>query len=311
MTRHFLRDDDLTPAEQARVLALAADAQGRAVRRAAAGRPADGRDDLRQADPAHPGVVRGRHRRARRPPDARRRQARRHRRPRVRRRRRPGARPAGLGRSCGAPTPRTGSRRWRSTPGSRSSTRSPTTSTPASCSPTCSPSREHKGDARRAHRRLRRRRRLQHGQLLAARRRHRRACTSGSARPEGYVPDPQMVDEAARIADGTGGSVAARARPARGGRRRRRGRHRHLDLDGQGGRGRGPRRGLRATARSPPSCSACAEPDAIVLHCLPAYRGKEIDAEVIDGPRSVVWDEAENRRHAQKAILTFLLEERS
>ena len=50
-----------------------------------------------------------------------------------------------------------------------------------------------------------------------------------------------------------------------------------------------------------------AKDDAIVLHCLPAYRGKEIDAAVIDGPRSVVWDEAENRRHAQKAILTWLL----
>ena len=43
-----------------------------------------------------------------------------------------------------------------------------------------------------------------------------------------------------------------------------------------------------------------------MLHCLPAYRGKEIDAEVIDGPQSVVWDEAENRRHVQKAILMFL-----
>ncbi len=47
--------------------------------------------------------------------------------------------------------------------------------------------------------------------------------------------------------------------------------------------------------------------DAIVLHCLPAYRGKEITAAVLDGPRSVVWDEAENRRHAQKAVLTWLL----
>ena len=47
-------------------------------------------------------------------------------------------------------------------------------------------------------------------------------------------------------------------------------------------------------------------PDAIVLHCLPAYRGKEIAAEVIDGPQSVVWDEAENRLHAQKALLAFL-----
>jgi ornithine carbamoyltransferase len=51
---------------------------------------------------------------------------------------------------------------------------------------------------------------------------------------------------------------------------------------------------------------AHAAPDAIVLHCLPAYRGKEITAEVIDGPQSVVWDEAENRRHAQKAVLAWL-----
>ncbi|WP_380175322.1 ornithine carbamoyltransferase [Kineococcus sp. DHX-1] len=53
---------------------------------------------------------------------------------------------------------------------------------------------------------------------------------------------------------------------------------------------------------------AQAAPDAVVLHCLPAYRGKEIDAEVIDGPQSVVWDEAENRLHAQKALLVWLLE---
>ena len=51
---------------------------------------------------------------------------------------------------------------------------------------------------------------------------------------------------------------------------------------------------------------ALADKEAIVLHCLPAYRGKEIDAAVIDGPQSVVWDEAENRRHAQKALLAFL-----
>ena len=52
-----------------------------------------------------------------------------------------------------------------------------------------------------------------------------------------------------------------------------------------------------------------AAPDAIVLHCLPAYRGKEISTEVLEGPQSVVWDEAENRRHAQKALLTWLLEQ--
>ena len=53
---------------------------------------------------------------------------------------------------------------------------------------------------------------------------------------------------------------------------------------------------------------ALAAPDALVLHCLPAYRGKEITSEVLDGPQSVVWDEAENRLHAQKALLAFLLE---
>ena len=53
---------------------------------------------------------------------------------------------------------------------------------------------------------------------------------------------------------------------------------------------------------------ASADPSAIVLHCLPAYRGKEISGEVLDGPQSAVWDQAENRLHAQKALLAFLLE---
>ena len=50
-----------------------------------------------------------------------------------------------------------------------------------------------------------------------------------------------------------------------------------------------------------------AAPDALFLHCLPAYRGKEVSAEILDAPDSVVWEEAENRMHAQKALLEFLL----
>jgi len=52
---------------------------------------------------------------------------------------------------------------------------------------------------------------------------------------------------------------------------------------------------------------ALAEPGCLVLHCLPAHRGEEITADVIDGPNSVVWEQAENRRHAQKALLAWLV----
>ncbi|HBR95895.1 MAG TPA: ornithine carbamoyltransferase, partial [Gammaproteobacteria bacterium] len=52
---------------------------------------------------------------------------------------------------------------------------------------------------------------------------------------------------------------------------------------------------------------AVAKPDALFMHCLPAHRGEEVDASVLDGSQSVVWEEAGNRLHAQKALLEFLL----
>jgi len=55
------------------------------------------------------------------------------------------------------------------------------------------------------------------------------------------------------------------------------------------------------------SMMAVAQPDALFMHCLPAHRGEEVSAEVIDGPQSVVWDEAENRLHVQKALMEYLL----
>jgi ornithine carbamoyltransferase len=67
------------------------------------------------------------------------------------------------------------------------------------------------------------------------------------------------------------------------------------------------RHNLLAPYRVDQRLMAHAKPDAIFMHCLPAKRGEEVAAEVIDGPQSVVWDEAENRLHAQKGILTWCL----
>ncbi len=60
-----------------------------------------------------------------------------------------------------------------------------------------------------------------------------------------------------------------------------------------------------------PSLVNKAKEDAVVMHCLPAHRGEEIADSVLDGPRSAVWDQVENRLHAQKALLAWLLRARS
>lgn len=128
------------------------------------------------------------------------------------------------------------------------------------------------------------------------------------ASPEGYLPDPAIVERAAKIAAGTGGSATTGtdAVAAVTG----------ADVvvtDTWISMGKEEEAEARAAVFAPFSLTTAlfehADPAAIAMHCLPAYRGKEIDAEVIDGLQSVVWDEAENRRHAQKAILTFLVEE--
>jgi ornithine carbamoyltransferase len=126
--------------------------------------------------------------------------------------------------------------------------------------------------------------------------------------PAGYLPDPVIVEQARAVAAGTGGSVTITSDPLTAfegadvlitdtwvsmGQERD-----HDDHDDEE---------LRPFAVTAQTLDLAAT-GAIVLHCLPAYRGKEITAEVLDGPHSVVWDEAENRLHTQKALLTWLLE---
>jgi len=127
------------------------------------------------------------------------------------------------------------------------------------------------------------------------------------AGPADFQPDPQIVADAEAIATKTGGSILVTTDPT-------------AALDGADvvatdtwvSMGQEDEAGQREAPFRPYAIDAAAlgeaKPDAIVLHCLPAYRGKEIAADVMDGPQSVVWDEAENRLHAQKALLTWLLE---
>ena len=126
------------------------------------------------------------------------------------------------------------------------------------------------------------------------------------AAPEGFDPHPDVLRDAKNRASDVGGGVELIADP-------------HAAVDGadvvvtdsrtsmgqeHDGRDRSaPFRPLQVDA----ALLQRAAPRAIVLHCLPAHRGEEITDEVLDGPASAVWDEAENRLHVQKALLTWLL----
>jgi ornithine carbamoyltransferase len=124
--------------------------------------------------------------------------------------------------------------------------------------------------------------------------------------PADYQPDADVLaraQEIARLTDGSAAFVADPSEAATGAD--------VLVTDTWVSMGREAEAEARSQVFAPWQLNdellAHAASDAIVLHCLPAYRGKEITAEVLEGPRSVVWDEAENRRHAQKAVLVHLL----
>lgn len=127
------------------------------------------------------------------------------------------------------------------------------------------------------------------------------------ATPEGYLPDPTVLADAEKLAGRTGGSVEVVHNPAEAiaGADA-------VATDTWVSMGTEEEREVREKAfedfQVTEELMAIATPEAVVLHCLPAYRGKEITEEVLDGPQSIVWEEAEFRLHAQKAILTWLVE---
>ena len=119
------------------------------------------------------------------------------------------------------------------------------------------------------------------------------------ATPEGYEPNPTFVAAA-------GNCVSLMREPSEAAR--------NADVivtDTWASMGQEAEKAKRANAfeafQVTPALMRLAKKDVLFMHCLPAYRGQEVAAEVIDGPQSVVWDEAENRMHAQKALLEFLL----
>jgi ornithine carbamoyltransferase len=125
------------------------------------------------------------------------------------------------------------------------------------------------------------------------------------AAPPGYQPVPQYVHDAQQIAQQTGGSIVVTKDAAAA--------VTGVDVvvtDTWVSMGQEDQKAQRVTDfegfQVDQYMMSLADPEAIFLHCLPAYRGYEVSAEVLDGPRSVIWDEAENRLHAQKALMVWL-----
>ncbi len=124
--------------------------------------------------------------------------------------------------------------------------------------------------------------------------------------PPGYEPDPDIVDQARRIAGGSGGTVelfsSAEAAVHEADA---------VYTDSWVSMGLEEERAERVAAFAPFQVNAAlmagAAPDAVFMHCLPAHRGEEVTDEVMDGPQSVVFDQAENRLHVQKALLVLLI----
>jgi ornithine carbamoyltransferase len=132
--------------------------------------------------------------------------------------------------------------------------------------------------------------------------------TVSLASPAGYLPNKTVVAHAETIGDKTGGSVEVHGDPLAA--------IRDADVvvtDTWISMGQEAEKAQRledfAGFTIDSEMMSHAKPDSIFMHCLPAYRGYEVAAEVIDGPQSVIWDEAENRLHAQKALLAWLAEQ--
>jgi len=126
------------------------------------------------------------------------------------------------------------------------------------------------------------------------------------ATPEGYQPNPEIVDAARRDAFETGATVTITTDPAEA--------VSGADVvvtDVWASMGQESEQQVRMKKFAPYQVNAAlvarAAPDYIFLHCLPAHRGEEVTAEIIDGPHSVVLDEAENRLHVQKAVMALLM----